>query len=218
MSRRISFCTTCKGRLWQLRQTYLLNVETAIEEHDDVEFVLVNYMSPDELDDWVSTRLSRVEGLVYVRLREPLPWHVCKAKNMGHRATTGDVIVNLDADNFLGEGYVSRVVAEVGPGNASRLVGHPSVGGRIAVHRDDFFAVGGYDESLAPMGHEDNDLEARLVLNGVKVAHWPRGPLPVDNTDEQRAEFCDANFPECARRSEEISAGNLRAGRIVANS
>jgi len=215
---KISFCTTCKGRLWQLSQTYVQNIEQALFEHDEVEFVLVNYWSPDDLDVWVSKTLEWASELItYVRLENPLPWHVCKAKNMAHSAATGDVLCNLDADNFLGEGYVTRVTREVHQGLASRLVGCHSNGGRIAVHRDDFFSIGGYDEGLAPMGGEDHDLEARLRAYGVKVLHWKHGPLPIANSNEQRAEFCDMPFERCSRISHDISAANLAAGKIVAN-
>jgi len=208
---KISLCTTCKGRLWQLSRTFLGNVRRALEEYDNVEFVLMDYGSQDGLEDWARTKLRKYvdEGIVkYCKLVDDLPWHASKSRNLAHRMASGVILCNVDADNFLGEGFVKKLSFEVGPKKAVRLAGDASVGGRIAVHKDDFFAVGGYLESLAPMGHLDNEFERRLGSNGVRVIHWPSGPLPVENTDAQRAEFCDRSYAECMAHSKKVMDRN----------
>jgi len=217
---KISYCTTCKGRLWQLSQTYLKNIQTALNEYNNVEFILLDYQSSDGLEEWAKNELRKYveNGVVkYVKLMDDLPWHVSKAKNMAHRVASGRILCNLDADNFLGDGFTKKISYEVAAKRAIRLTGHESVGGRIAVYKDDFFIIGGYDEAFAPMGYQDVDLEIRLVADGVKVLHLPTGPLPVGNSDEQRAEFCGMSYKECCVKSRDIMRANASAGRIVAN-
>ena len=43
----ISFCTVCKGRLWQLKQTIFHNLN---QLESDCELVLLDYQSPDGLE------------------------------------------------------------------------------------------------------------------------------------------------------------------------
>lgn len=43
------------------------------------------------------------------------------------------------------------------------------LGSNFSVHRDDFFAVNGYDERIVGRGLEDNNLWARFVNSGIRV-------------------------------------------------
>src|SRR5205823_9246972 len=58
---KISFCTTCKNRLWQLSHTLPPNL-AAIEADGCSELVLVNYNSQDELDVWIRQFRSAIEA------------------------------------------------------------------------------------------------------------------------------------------------------------
>jgi hypothetical protein len=217
---KISFCTTCKGRLWQLEQTYIKNIEMAIAEYPNVEFILLDYRSPDGLEEWAKKNLMAYvdKGIVkYFKLYDDLPWHASKSRNMAHRVASGDVLCNLDADNFLEEGYTSRLSMYIGPKMASRIGGNKSLGGRIALYKGDFYDVGGYDESLAPMGHLDNDIDKRLAMAGVAVSLWEAKILPVSNTDEQRAEFCGMSYEECCKISQKKMNENSFMKRIKVN-
>ncbi|KKL80749.1 hypothetical protein LCGC14_2001600, partial [marine sediment metagenome] len=49
---KISFCTTCMGRLYNLKETLPKNIE-ANGEYPNVEFVILDYNSSDGLGDWV---------------------------------------------------------------------------------------------------------------------------------------------------------------------
>lgn len=48
----ISFCITCRNRLWQLRQSLPDNLP-AISTHPNIELTLVDFGSNDGLDEWV---------------------------------------------------------------------------------------------------------------------------------------------------------------------
>ena len=67
--------------------------------------VLVNYNSQDGLDLWVGKFHSAIEAgtLRYVHERSDPFFHASKAKNLAHFAATGKFVINLDADNFIGE-------------------------------------------------------------------------------------------------------------------
>jgi hypothetical protein len=101
---KISFCTTCKNRLWQLRHTMPPNI-AAIEADGCSEMVLVNYNSEDGLDEWIGQFRPAMDAgtLRYVHERSDPHFHGFKAKNLAHFAATGDFVVNLDADNFVGD-------------------------------------------------------------------------------------------------------------------
>ena len=101
---KISFCMTCKNRLWQLAHTMPRNL-FAIRADGCAEMVLVNYNSQDRLDTWIRQFRSAVEAgtLRYVHEQSDPYFHTAKAKNLAHLAATGEFVVNLDADNFIGD-------------------------------------------------------------------------------------------------------------------
>lgn len=97
----ISFCTTCKGRLYQLRETLPVNLDTL---QNDEEIVLVDYRSPDGAAAWIWANFRPEIEAGRLRLFEVLdeaPWHSPKAKNLAHRLARGSYLFNLDGDNFI---------------------------------------------------------------------------------------------------------------------
>lgn len=161
----ISFCVSCRNRLWQLRQTLPGNLE-CIE--DDVEICLVDYGSSDGLADWIRTHFSRfIESgrLVFFEVLNPVSWNSPKAKNLAHRIANGDYLFNLDADNFIDR----PTIEHLREARRLRLLSHQWTEnwadgsfGRIGLPRGMFFELGGYDESLLPMGGQDIDLLDRI--------------------------------------------------------
>lgn len=53
---KISFCTTCKGRLWQLEQTLPKNLSLL---NDNSEIILLDYKSPDNLKEYIFSKFFR---------------------------------------------------------------------------------------------------------------------------------------------------------------
>lgn len=170
LSRRvlISFCTSCMGRLHHLKQTLPANMELC-REMGDVEFCLANYNSRDGLDEWVTAELGGALAsgrLKYVRTTKPEEFNMSHAKNMAHGLATGMFVVNVDADNFLTKEYIEALRAEIATGG--EVIHFPSEKqswgggfGRVAVRRDLFFSIGGYDEEHKGWGAEDWDLVQR---------------------------------------------------------
>lgn len=49
---KLSFCTTCKGRTFHLKQTLPQNLKV-VRQFSEVELIVLNYNSPDDLDEWI---------------------------------------------------------------------------------------------------------------------------------------------------------------------
>src|ERR1044072_3062749 len=94
---KISFCVTCKNRLWQLQQTLPVNLRV-IKDDGSADLVLVNYNSQDGLNDWIHQFHKEIETgiLTYVHERTEQYFHCSKAKNLAHFIATGEFVVNLD--------------------------------------------------------------------------------------------------------------------------
>ena len=95
---------------------------------------------------------------------------------MAHALATGDYVCNVDADNFVGFGFVhylravfrrrpNAIVATNRLDSRLNLGVHKGSMGRIAMSKANFALLGGYDESARFKGWsgEDSDLLIRAV-------------------------------------------------------
>ena len=184
----ISYCTTCKGRLHHLRETLPKNLE-AEKDNPDIEFVILDYTSEDGLGDWIKQNYSKeiASGRIrYARYDDGVHFKMAHAKNMAHRLATGDVLCNLDADNIISKDFskylnklfqdnphtiLTRIRLSLGDYCKTAFIKRKGVlglGGRIAVSRDDFIELGGYDESISGWGPDDFNFGKRAVAVGLK--------------------------------------------------
>lgn len=196
----ISYCCTCKGRLWQLRETLHINLQALAP---DEEIVLIDYNSTDNLRDWVWAQFEEeiaAGRLTFFEVLEQAPWHVSKAKNLAHRLARGSYLFNLDADNFVmaGDRRLIRHAAEKGlcarQGTGNLTDGTP---GRIGLPAKVFHAIGGYDEGLLGVQADDYDLIIRLVAAGHAFLRLPPPQKrPISNSkDEKLAEYSARGLP-----------------------
>ena len=169
---KISFCTTCMGRLHHLQQTLPTNILNT-EKYGNREFVIVNYGSKDDLHKWVKENLQFwiKRGVVrYFRTQEPKFFSATHAKNIAHKNATGDILCNVDADNFVLEGfaeYLNEGLQERAVLLSPTTDAYDEAGccGKIAVRREDFYSVNGYNESWnIGWGWEDTDFQCRVRM------------------------------------------------------
>lgn len=190
----LSFCTAVMNRTHHLKMTLPENL--ASQPQRGVEFVIANYGSRDDLDEWIHSNFRdemRTGRIRYVRNRRPRYFHHSKAKNCAHRAAQGDIVCNLDADNIAGRGLTDhlRDVFSRETDSLVQFVGNYSAHGRIALLRHHFEELGGYDESFAGWGLEDYELVNRacalrhLTLEKCELRQFA-GCL--DHSDEARLE------------------------------
>jgi hypothetical protein len=219
----ISFCTTCANRLYQLEQQFTANARI-IDATCDTEWVILNFGSKDGLHDYVLEKLaSHSSRIVYARYSSAPAWHASIAKNLAHSLATGDILVNLDCDNLIGDA-ISSIRRFFPQGGQlvhlwSGIYGDGTYG-RIAVSRDLFFELGGYDESLHHMGYQDTDLMSRAAIRGVPVLHRRCSQdLAIKNRKHQNPAgageaaytWSDLNRLNAALSSRNIANGILRA-------
>ena len=228
---KISLATTCMGRLEHIQQTLIRNIVGNLD-YPGVEFVLLDYNSKDGLEMWVRKfcRMWIDTGkLVYYRTTEPTHFHMAHAKNMAGLLSSGEVIVNVDADNFVGDGFAKQV-SDIYTANmnafcrCSRRHSDQGSGGRIAMSKKAFIDMGGYNEGFIGWGLEDADLRQRSRKFNLNYATFdPDFCRAVQHNDEVRAahhtppgeEHRTVRFTNDHNR--EIYENNLRSGNVLAN-
>jgi len=182
---KISFCITCKNRSNHLKKTILRNIKDN-QSYPFVEFVILDYNSEDDLEKWVFKNLREYlknNKVVYYQTKIPKYFHMSKAKNIAHRVASGDIVCNLDADNFTGKNFANYINYIANKNN--KIIGHFGnyeniiflskfgSGGRIFLFKKDFLELGGYDESFEGWGHENNDLKRRAGDYGLNFFGIP---------------------------------------------
>ena len=178
----IVYCTTCKGRAQHLERTLPKNLLDN-SFHNDTKFLILNYNSPDHLLHYLEDHhLEDMESgrVVVYSFMGPGPFRMAHAKNMAHRLGMmegADVLVNLDADNFTGEGFSEYLEDKFREENVflwARMIqkGEDRLprgcNGRIAVTSKAFLNLGGYDEKYETWGPDDKDFNSRLQRLGFR--------------------------------------------------
>lgn len=239
VERKISYCVTCKNRLWQLRQTLPENLER-VRLDGNSEIVLVNYNSNDGLDQWVRQYGSYIDSglLRYIHQRTEPFIHLPKAKNLAHLGATGEFLVNLDADNFIGDTIqewrglwaksyntlIHGFCAESDSFRVGSRDGAPADGngtsGRIGLPRIHFVTLGGYDEQMLPVSQQDVDLIDRARAYGITVVRTTQLGIPaICNSIQEKTKYCggDLSWQEMRRLNMLRRQENLKHGRLTVN-
>src|ERR1022692_1110347 len=96
---KISVCTTCMGRTHDLKETLLHNILDN-EDYRALEFVILNYNSPDDMHDFMisSTVRPHIENgrVKYLRTRSPQFYSMSHSRNVAFRNATGHIVTNVD--------------------------------------------------------------------------------------------------------------------------
>lgn len=202
---KVAFCTTVKNRLQHLQKTLPTNLADNAGDSNH-KFIILNYGSTDELEWYLKTNHgSEIEsGRIVVYKFETDVFQMGHAKNMAHRCGIlegCEILVNLDADNFTGEGFAQHIHetweegifrwAGVVKGQGRKLRG---TSGRIAVSASDFIKTGGYDEKYKTYSPDDKDFTARLTALGLRAIEFDRRYLEaVPHSNGMRFR----EWPEC---------------------
>ncbi len=213
----VSYCTTCKGRLKHLKESLLANM-AAERSNVNVQFVVLDYGCPDGTFDWLKQTFGpEIESgrLKCARYESAPTFEHAHAKNMVHRLATGDILCNVDADNFIAPNF-SRWLAQTFSDTPETIVLNMPVtlgreleqkilwrllrkrlpthglAGRIAIRRTDFERLRGYDESgFSGSGGEDIDFGLRsreINLKATKIPHRLWGDV-IRHGDHERFKF-----------------------------
>ena len=170
--KKIAFCITCMNRLCHLQETLEKNIQDNYLP-DEVEFVLLDYNSTDSLEQWVQQNMQSYINsgiLVYYKTCEPEHYRRSHSRNMVFCLANAEILCNLDADNFLGEGFASFMIDEFNKNDRifyTSNAGGGDIVGRVCVRKEDFMAIKGYNETIQSYGFEDTDLFIRLDKHGL---------------------------------------------------
>jgi len=97
---------------------------------------------------------------------------------------------------------------------------HDGSYGNIGLSRDLFILLGGYNETLPPMGGEDVDLFKRAACIKKKIIHIPSNLAPIANDKEEGLMNTinpKANWEEWNQLSEEITKASLLNNELTCN-
>ena len=193
---RISFCITCMNRLFQLKKTVFKNLRDN-EKYPNCEFIILNYNSRDGLHEWVIKNLEQeIElGIVkYYYTQDANGWHAARAKNIAHFLSTGDIVCNLDGDNYTGKDFAFYInyLFQTNPEEDLllnfRKDKYYGTYGRICLRKQTFANLGGYDEDLHAIGGEDTDLVERAIAYNLRYQSIEIGNFLkyIENTNNER--------------------------------
>lgn len=199
---KISFCTTSMNRLQHIKQTVEKNIKNA-SSYENFEFVLLDYNSKDGLGDWVKENLFKYienEKLKFIQTKEPRYWVAAHAKNIAHKMASGDILCNVDADVSIPEGfceYINKIFLK-----PKTIVAFDSLdknknngcAGIIAIKKEDFYSVNGYDENIClGWGCDDMNFQFRTRMhNNLELITPPPICSCLNHSNELRVENCQS--------------------------
>jgi len=225
---KISFCTTCMNRLYHLKETYPTNLKRC-ESYAEAEFILLDYGGSDGVCEWVSESLAPwldSGRLKFMRAEGQRYWVAAHAKNIAHRAATGDILCNLDADVTVPEGFcdfVARSFSErsiVMAFSSKDADGNDGCAGFVAARRDDFYSVNGYDENInLGWGYDDMNYQFRVRMhNKLELFVPPPFISCIPHSNEVRTDNCQLkDIRETMELSKNICEDAAISSDYVAN-
>lgn len=169
---KISFCTVSMNRLHHLKLTLQKNILDNIG-YKNLEFVLLDYSSTDDIAEWVKTELNEYSQTGLLKFYQHAGAELfdrSHSRNMAFRLASGEILCNVDADNFLGAGfanYINKIFTKNDGSGESNFFLTPEytyrdVIGRLVIKKSDFESSKGYNESMKGYGFEDLELYDRL--------------------------------------------------------
>lgn len=212
------------GRRAHLEQTFGKNLEAGLKSNVDFEMVVLDYSSKDDLVGWFSRTYGSLVGNVirYGRLEGKTHYNSPHAKNISHLLATGDVLCNMDADSFFPCEFMTwlhGIFLSPERAHARGKIGGGR-GGRLALKREDFIKLGGYDEMMGDgWGADDSDLSRRAEAFGIKKIVVPDGhALQIPHTNAVRTEnMIVKDHGSTNLAHDAITNKNIKVKKFIAN-
>ena len=171
----ISFYTPCMNRTSFLKQTLPKNLE-ALKNIQNVEFVVLNYNSKDDLDDFMKSFQKEMDigRLSYYKENTREKYHHSHAYNMASRLCIKKIICVTNADYFVSLEWYEFVINNMKKNYFIYNEYSGDATGRNAFWKKDFEKLGGFDEKMCEWGYEDTDMYNRakiMGLNGISLVN-----------------------------------------------
>lgn len=180
---KISYCTVCSNRLWQLKQTIDHNL--SFMQSNEFELCILAY-NDNTVEPYLRTHYSEYisDGRLKVRTHhdnyQPMDGSnfACGyVKNLSHAMGTGEILFNLDADNFIDNAH--DILLTLQPNEVIKNVAIPDGrSGRIGLYRTLFDRVNGYRD----VGRsDDGDIILRCLKERAKLRSMNCNISPIGN-------------------------------------
>jgi glycosyltransferase involved in cell wall biosynthesis len=227
---QISVCTVCMNRLRDLRHTLPRNLEDS-KNYKPAEFILLDYGSSDGLEEWVTSELRPYldSGRLKAFRTESSYFRPNHSRNITFRLASGDLVANVDSDNFMHRGYLQRLNQCASVASEKLLIVPDSflrpdsdrvlLKGRFALYRKDIEALRGFDERLdGGFGFDDLNFIFRAMLERFKIvrfeSRYTEGRIPT--SDEDRNLLIEADDFEAGKaQNERLTEMMLATGKNV---
>lgn len=221
----ISYCISIMNRKYQLEKTLEENINNS---SNISEFIIVDYGSNDGLKEYIYENFNNYiesEKIKYYYTDKIKYWHASICKNTTHMKANGKYLVNLDCDNFIGNNsdYIILEQFKINSDNIiisqSNNIISSGNGGRIIISKDNFIKLGGYDESLYPMGYQDYDLIERAKCYGLKLIKINKNNNAIYNSKNESIKYIGFNidYNKMNNINKLISKFNIENNNIIAN-
>ena len=228
---KISFCTTCMDRLYNLKETLPKNIKDN-REYPYLEFVVLDYNSQDGLGQWMKDNMMeyiKSGRLSYYRTEEPKYFSMAHSRNIAFKVATGEIVNNLDADNYTIDAsgkqpidplpfYLNRMANER-PRKTIFAKGKKGMHGRVGFFKDEFIEeLGGYDEGLLGYGHDDHDIVQRAWALNYSMYWWGGKYFSrIKTGGKEKNKNMERPWKETENKNKYKSARNIEAGIYKAN-
>lgn len=185
--KKITFITTCKGRLHHVQQTMPM-----LAKIHQAEIVFVDYGCPQKSGEWVAQHFPEVQ---VVSVSDDEGFCLPRARNLGAERAQTPWLFFIDADMGVKPelgAWLEKPRFPLNMYRASLVDGKrsPDTWGTFLCHQAMFKKAGGYDEAFRGWGGEDVDLYRRLGQMGMDTAEYPVDFLePIPHDDAQRVAF-----------------------------
>lgn len=183
---RISYCTTCHQRAWQLAQTLLHNVKYLVK--NDIEMVIVAYNDNSVLP-FIQNNYADYLGDGRIRVIEcnedkifadGSRWSCGYVKDIAHSQAVGDVLFSLDADNFIDDELHQTLLTL--PANTLLITKQSEWlpdgrSGRIGLNKSDYSNIRYRDKGR----NDDGDFIHQAISARLQVKQIPCKYKPIAN-------------------------------------
>ena len=185
----LSYCTTCNNRLWQLAKTLPHN--TQYLKCGEIELVIVAYndgsvkpyLQANYADYLSDGRIRVIEHNEDKIFADGSRWSCGYVKDIAHNKAIGDVLFNLDADNFIDDDLHQTLLTL--PPNTLLITKQSEWqadgrSGRIGLHKSDYGKIRYRDRGR----NDDGDFMLQAHLAKLQFMQIPCLIKPISNVKE----------------------------------
>jgi hypothetical protein len=158
---QLGLCTGCGNRVEFLKQTIKPNLKE-LDKHDNVTWTIVDYASEIPIFDDI-VELLGIENLKSKKVRvfryeTTKGFNMSHSKNLSHRLSDKDFLLNLDCDVSMKKGCLSYLFSHIKNCNFFGHCNRIGLYGAVLLLKSIFYAVKGYDERFVRWAGEDRKL------------------------------------------------------------